>query len=176
MARSKIERFPAHFTAERERRLKIRRGRSLTLSRRHAIPKAQTLGYQSDGGIAPCIPLPDAKELLWLERPMEGMEGGGGAIHDARQKAHQKKFKPQPITQAEMRDCAMTLDLTNCTSSPLDRASQVWTVCVRSTNYKSFFITNDLQQTILAAVDYKHSGAAGPPHSAKSCPLAHCWF
>ena len=135
----------------------------LTLAKRPVDrndPEGRELGMMgaTEGLPSPRIPLPAADEPLWLERPMEGMEAMAGKrpgrMHDEN-KLIKKKFKPRPTTQAEMRDCSMFLDPDDlgCVSAG-PRVLNFGEVCVNSTNAKSFFVTNDLAQAVLAEVNF----------------------
>ena len=79
-----------------------------------------------------------------------------------------KKFKPAPTTQAEVRDCALSLDLPqlnliSCGPKAIDFGQ----IFVKSTITKSFSVFNDLPQCVLVTL-----GLDGIELLAKSTPLS----
>jgi hypothetical protein len=122
-------------------------------------PNGTDLGMETayDALASPRLSAPKQTDPLWLARPMDGMEGARGGGANKRQwdenKLIRKKFKPLPLTQAEIRDCSQELepeDLHMLSAGP--KVFNFGTVNVNSTNAKSFGICNDLCTQFLCAV------------------------
>ena len=131
-------------------------------------PPPQTLEeYKNDidldlaGGLAdldpPNLPIPTQIDSLYVEKPIGDYEpyphfkarkrfGGEG---DQGARIIKKKFKGEPSTQTELRECALELSgeqLQKINAGP--QLIDFKTVFVKSTTTKSFVVTNDLRQNI----------------------------
>ncbi|RHY34023.1 hypothetical protein DYB32_001211 [Aphanomyces invadans] len=110
------------------------------------------IGMTPQGGIeGPDCKLPVATEPLWMQSSLGNRRGSGGASSSPfdDNKIIKKKFKPLPVTQAEVKDCATTLtseQLKLIVAGP--KTINFGKVCVHSVSKKSFSVTNDLPHNI----------------------------
>eukprot|EP00002_Diphylleia_rotans_P025649 TRINITY_DN5079_c0_g1_i5.p1 TRINITY_DN5079_c0_g1~~TRINITY_DN5079_c0_g1_i5.p1 ORF type:complete len:2913 (-),score=444.38 TRINITY_DN5079_c0_g1_i5:284-9022(-) len=128
------------------------------------------IGIEPGSGLlSPEPTIPKIVDPLYLEKQfsesMEGLEkdgnmgsgkkrgtGNGKATGDENVLI-KRKFKPQPVTTAELRDCKALLapsELMNVTIG--HRIIEFGTVSVFSVNKKSFNVANDLRQSVLVTV------------------------
>ncbi|KAF0687983.1 Aste57867_20364 [Aphanomyces stellatus] len=107
------------------------------------------------GGLKePHFKMPVADEPLWMQSSLGNRRGTGGSTFPFDDnKIIKKKFKPQPVTQAEVKDCATTLtseQLKQIVAGP--KTINFGKVCAHSVSKKSFSVTNDLPHNILVTV------------------------
>eukprot|EP00002_Diphylleia_rotans_P030530 TRINITY_DN6284_c0_g1_i1.p1 TRINITY_DN6284_c0_g1~~TRINITY_DN6284_c0_g1_i1.p1 ORF type:complete len:2909 (+),score=517.05 TRINITY_DN6284_c0_g1_i1:178-8904(+) len=121
------------------------------------------------GLLSPSPSLPKLADPLYLEHPyskgnaadIDGQTGQRTVIKKSKAAyAHhdenvlvKKKFKPQPITNAEIRDCKSLLapsDLLNVTTG--HKSLDFGVVSIYSLNKKSFNVVNDLKQNIMVTI------------------------
>ena len=103
----------------------------------------------------PPLPIPNQVDSLYVEKPIgeyepyphfKARKRFGG---DQEYRIIKKKFKPEPTTQTEIRECAM--ELTGEQLQKINAGPQLIDfkhVFVKSTTTKSFVVTNDLRQHI----------------------------
>jgi len=128
--------------------------RSTKLDQTCEITQGMTFGSGIEG---PMPALPEATETLWLKYAMAGYSGAKGAEAKAAvfddNRLIKKKFKDTPITQAETRDCAATLqrkDLKSIRRHP--ELMDFGDVCVHSRTTKNFSVFNPLEKNILVSM------------------------
>ena len=105
----------------------------------------------------PALPVPSATDPLFVEKPIGKYEPASTVKRaaektgvDGGERLVKKKWKAEPTTQAELRDCSA--ELTGEMLQKINAGPQVIdfkTVFVKSTTTKSFVVTNDLRQHIL---------------------------
>jgi hypothetical protein len=103
----------------------------------------------------PMLPLPEANEGLWLQRPLDGTTPAGGVtrLPVDENRLISKKFKPAPTTQAEVRDCEAELtsqELLGVHAS--HKVIDFGEVVVNSVTAKNFAVSNDLPRCVLVAM------------------------
>ena len=108
----------------------------------------------------PHLSLPDQVDALYVEKPIGNYEPQNNVANKRIKRANEvggandnriirKKFKSEPTTQAELRDCSE--ELTGEQLQKINAGPQIIdfkTVFVKSTTTKSFIVTNDLRQHI----------------------------
>jgi hypothetical protein len=120
-------------------------------------PNSVDMGMQPRSGLRPPVPqLPEGQDPLWLEQPLT--EDGGAPrrrvklpIDDKRLIKH--KFKPRATTPAEVRDvdCELTqAQLRDLAAGPT--SFNFGKVVVHSASTRSFFVANNLNQSVLVAL------------------------
>ncbi|KAF0745589.1 hypothetical protein Ae201684_000044 [Aphanomyces euteiches] len=119
-------------------------------------PNPVNIGMTPQGGIAaPELSLPIADEPLWMQSSLRNRrDSGTSSLGFDENKIIKKKFKPQPMTQAEVKDCATTLtsdQLKQVFAGP--KAINFGKVCVHSVSKKSFSVTNDLPHNIFVRMN-----------------------
>jgi hypothetical protein len=108
---------------------------------------------------SPRLEVPTEVDGLYLERPLDGMASFKGKRNRGpplnEDVLIKKKYKPQPTSQAEIVDCSMYLepDDLHCVSAG-PKVLNFGKVNVNSINKKSFFVTNDLPQQVLAELKF----------------------
>ena len=138
----------------REQREKQRRARGLEDS---DDPNSVDMGMRPRAGLMPPVPkLPQASDPLWLEQPLT--EDGGPPRRRVKIPSDEKrliknKFKPRATTPAEVRDvdCELTAaQLRDLSSGPT--SLNFGRVVVHSISKRSFFVANNLSQSVLVAI------------------------
>jgi hypothetical protein len=111
-----------------------------------------------DGGLIemdpPHLPIPNQVDSLYVEKPIGDYEPypnqkARKRFAEAENRIIKKKFKAEPSTQTELRECA--LDLSGEQLQRINAGPQLIDfkhVFVKSTATKSFVVTNDLRQHI----------------------------
>ncbi len=107
----------------------------------------------------PKLSLPEQIDPLYVVKPIGPYEPinqssrkrakQGEKGQESENRIIRKKFKPEPTTQAELRDCSA--ELTGEQLQKINAGPQLIdfkTVFVKSTTTKSFIVTNDLRQHI----------------------------
>jgi len=121
---------------------------------------------QMGGLSSPRLKVPVAKEPLWTENPIQGVNDTPGVVsvgvktksrlkHLDENKLTKKKFKTKPTSQIEIVDCGAVLsdtDLYLVSGGP--RTLDFGTVTVNSKNSKCFAVSNDTKQNILVEMDF----------------------
>ncbi|RHZ21992.1 hypothetical protein DYB26_003352 [Aphanomyces astaci] len=126
------------------------------------------LGMTPQGGLeGPDCKMPVANDPLWMQSALGNRRGSSSSPFDDN-KIIKKKFKPLPVTQAEVKDCATTLtseqlkqivagSYKDKESNACDDVISIYVgpktinfgkVCVHSVSKKSFSVTNDLPHNI----------------------------
>ena len=158
---NEIQRREAHRSEYNEFLKESRVRREETSTRRSANNKiasgsitldpnnAANIGIEPQSGMEGPVPsLPKVVEPLWLKSEARGRDVAKNQ-HDEN-RLIKKKFKPNPVTQAERKDCSTQLtteQLKRVVAGP--KLIDFGAVCVNSTTKKSFAVSNDLKQTIL---------------------------
>lgn len=104
----------------------------------------------------PQLLVPDQVDLLYVEKPIDRYEPSHTNLTRMRQRRDadqdriiKRKWKAEPQTQAEVRDCSVELtgeQLQKINAGP--QQINFKTVFVKSSTTKSFIVTNDLRQHI----------------------------
>ncbi len=117
------------------------------------------MGMQPRAGLRPPVPqLPQAADPLWLEQPLT--EDGGAPRRRVKLPSDDKrlikhKFKPRATTPAEVRDvdCELTqAQLRDLAAGPT--SMNFGRVVVHSVSTRSFFVANNLNQSVLVALQH----------------------
>lgn len=138
---------------------KLREGSDMGMYREQVVPEPKLQTSAKD-------------EPLWLLRSVkgsgdgpDGASGGRPVLDDKR--LISKKFKPQPTTVAESRECAM--ELTNSDQAKVEcshKAMDFGRICVGSTVARSLSFTNDLARAVVIKLGKL------PAEIAKSSPAS----
>ena len=118
-------------------------------------PFGPNLGMINDPADDPIPALPQSNEPLWLQRPLDGSQatGSGSRMPADENRLITKKFKPQPTTQAEVRDCAQELSSQELLAvSGSHKVIDFGELVVNSTKAKNFAISNDLPRCVLVSL------------------------
>ena len=120
-------------------------------------PNSVDMGMQPRSGLRPPVPqLPEAMDPLWLDQPLT--EDGGAPRRRVKLPSDDKrlikhKFKPRATTPAEVRDvdCELTqAQLRDLAAGPT--SLNFGKVVVHSVSTRSFFVANNLNQSVLVAL------------------------
>lgn len=120
-------------------------------------PNSVDMGMQPRSGLRPPVPqLPEATDPLWLEQPLT--EDGGAPKRRVKLPSDEKrlikhKFKPRATTPAEVRDVDCELSqaqLRDLAAGPT--SINFGKVVVHSSSTRSFFVANNLNQSVLVAL------------------------
>ncbi len=114
------------------------------------------IGMAPQSGLrAPEMKVPVATEPLWIE-PNDGHHRKSNVMSSSFDgtKTIEKKFKPVPVTQAEIKDCHVALTREQLTTSLLCGPTTLdfGQVCVNSVSKKSFCVANALPHGVLVAL------------------------
>lgn len=139
------------------------------------IEKDPDLGMDSRGPPTPKLSLPDQVDPLFVEKPIGKYEPSPSGLTRLRHRREadqdrlvKRKWKAEPQTQAEVRDCSVELtgeQLQKINAGP--QQINFKTVFVKSSTTKSFLVANDLRQHI-----YVRLLVDQHPELAQSSPLS----
>ena len=121
-------------------------------------PVGIDLGMAPRGGLSePQLKLPEPAAELWLDHPLgEPPKKSKGRAAPDPTRLIRKKFKPQPSTPAEVRDCGK--ELTGAELSKvvfLSKTLEFGRVSVQSATTLSFNVSNELETTVLFACAFE---------------------
>jgi len=158
--KKKANDFVTRERLNRERDVKIQ-GR-LKATNRLPPETLEEIEKDPDLGMDPRIPsprllVPSQVDLLYVEKPIDRYEPSQSNLTrlrhrreaDLQDRIVKRKWKAEPQTQAEVRDCSVELsgdELQKINAGP--QQINFKTVFVKSSTTKSFIVTNDLRQHI----------------------------